>query len=75
MMIQIPTPDCAHLAQHRDVGAIEVEYKVPSSMLTEAVEAARHAGWEFVKARQLLDRAIYTGFAAITIRRVTPWPE
>lgn len=70
MLISIPAPECADLAQHRDIGAVEVEYRIDSGLLAQAVAAAEDAGWRFVRSRALDDV-----FLSVTIRRSTPWPE
>jgi hypothetical protein len=70
MLIEIPTPEGVNICRHRDIGAVEVEYLLPVSLLRYAKEEAEAEGWRFVKARVLDDfRCI------VTIRKVTPWPE
>lgn len=69
MLIQIPTPECADICHHRDIGAVEVEYRIDCGLLAQAVAAAEEAGWRFVSARALDDL-----FLAVTIRKYTPWP-
>jgi hypothetical protein len=70
MMITIPTPENADLCRHRDIGAVEVEYRIDRGLLADAVAEAEEAGWRFVSARDLDDV-----FIAVTIRQRSPWPE
>jgi hypothetical protein len=70
MLIQIPTPENADICRHRDIGAVEVEYRIDKGLLADVVAAAEEVGWRFVRARALDD-----GFLAVTVRRSSPWPE
>jgi hypothetical protein len=70
VLISIPTPERADIAPHRDIGAVEVEFRIDSGLLADARAEAEAAGWRFVRARALDDL-----FLAVTIRKYTPWPE
>ena len=36
MLISIPTPERADIAPHRDIGAVEVEFRIDSGLLADA---------------------------------------